>query len=80
MYYVYVIQSIPHPNQHYTGITENLNQRLVDHNEGRSVHTNKFKPWKIIVAIRVDNERKARAFEKYLKTGSGRAFMKRHFL
>jgi putative endonuclease len=80
MYYVYVIQSLSHPNQHYTGITENLNQRLVDHNEGRSVHTNKFKPWKIIVAIRFDNERKARAFEKYLKTGSGRAFMKRHFL
>ena len=80
MYYVYVIQSLSHPNQHYTGMTENMNQRLLDHNEGRSVHTNKFKPWRIIVARRIDNEKKARAFEKYLKTGSGRAFMKRHFL
>lgn len=80
MYYVYVIQSLSHPNQHYTGITENLNQRLQDHNEGRSVHTNKFKPWKVVVAIRFEDEKKARAFEKYLKTGSGRAFMKRHFL
>jgi len=80
MYYVYVIQSLSHPNQHYTGITENLNQRLQDHNEGRSVRTNKFKPWKVVVAIRFEDEKKARAFEKYLKTGSGRAFMKRHFL
>jgi len=80
MYYVYIIQSVNHPTQRYTGITENLNQRLVDHNDGRSVHTSKFRPWEIVVAIRLSDERKARPFEKYLKTGSGRAFMKRHFL
>lgn len=80
MFYVYILRSIEHPKQTYTGLTENLNQRITDHNEGKSVHTRTFKPWECIVAIRFVDEQPARAFEKYLKTGSGRAFQKRHFL
>ncbi|MCG3183504.1 MAG: hypothetical protein ICCCNLDF_01607 [Planctomycetes bacterium] len=80
MFYVYVMRSIASPNQVYTGITENLPQRISDHNQGKSTHTNKFKPWECIVAIRFSDEQRARAFERYLKTGSGRAFLKRHFL
>lgn len=80
MFYVYVLRSFANPKQVYTGITEDLNQRIKDHNEGKSVHTNKFKPWECVVAIRFADETKAREFERYLKTGSGRAFLKRHFL
>ena len=49
------------------------------HNEGKSIHTNKFKPWKKVVEIGFDDPAKATAFEKYLKSGSGRAFAKKHF-
>ena len=80
MFYVYLIQSIEHPKQIYTGFTENLPNRLQAHNDGRSTHTNKFKPWRCVVALRFESEELAKDFERYLKTGSGRAFVKRHFL
>lgn len=37
--YVYLLQSISHPAQRYTGSTTNLRQRLAEHNQGRSTHT-----------------------------------------
>ncbi len=51
----------------------------MDHNWGRSKHTAKFKPWKIIVAIQFNDDQKALKFERYLKSGSGQAFLNRHF-
>ena len=45
MYYVYFLRSKGHPDQTYIGSTSNLQQRLSDHNSGKSIHTNKFKPW-----------------------------------
>lgn len=80
MFYVYLLQSIDHPKQIYTGLTEDLPERLRAHNEGRSTHTNKFKPWRCLVALRFESAVAAREFEAYLKTGSGRAFAKRHFI
>jgi putative endonuclease len=55
-------------------------QRLADHNNGKSTHTNKFRPWKIETCTWFADSEKARKFERYLKTGSGRAFTKKHFL
>jgi predicted GIY-YIG superfamily endonuclease len=77
MFYVYLIRSIAFPDQVYVGITEDLKKRLVTHNSGGSVHTAKYKPWKLIVYLGFKNEAKARQFEKYLKSGSGRAFAKK---
>ena len=77
--YVYLIQSIPHPEQRYVGITSNVAKRLTAHNEGRSSHTSKFKPWKLITCLAFSNSDKAREFERYLKSGSGRAFANRRF-
>ncbi len=71
MYFVYSIKSENHPDRYYVGITHDVERRLVEHNAGKSIHTNKFKPWKLLVYIAF--------FEKYLKTGSGRAFCERHF-
>ena len=79
MKYVYLIQSMPFPKQKYTGITDDLKKRLADHNSGKSVHTAKYKPWKLIAYLGFANEGKAREFERYLKSGSGRAFAKKHF-
>lgn len=80
MHYVYLIQSIKFPNEHYVGYSEDLQTRIKDHNSGKSTHTNKFKPWKLIAYFAFDDIQTAKDFESYLKTGSGRAFLKKHFL
>lgn len=76
---VYLLESVSHPGKRYVGITTNLEQRLSEHNAGKSSHTSKFKPWKCVVALNFSDDSKAEAFEKYLKQGSGHAFAKRHF-
>ena len=78
-YYVYIIQSINFPDQTYIGITKDLEARLAKHNEGGSPHTSKYKPWKLKVAVMFTDKQKAYAFEKYLKSHSGRAFTSKHF-
>ena len=78
MTYVYILQSLISPERYYTGMTSNLEQRIAEHNAGKSIHTNKFKPQKIKTYIAFSDEQKAEAFELYLKSGSGRAFVKKH--
>ena len=80
MYYVYLLKSQSQPKQPYVGSTRDLRQRLKDHNEERSPHTAKFRPWILIAYFAFAQERTAIAFERYLKSGSGRAFIRRHFL
>jgi len=77
MKYVYLIRSESHPQQSYIGITSDLKKRLAVHNSGGSTHTSKFKPWKLITSLAFSEDSKALAFERYLKTGSGRAFAKK---
>ncbi|MSP42498.1 MAG: GIY-YIG nuclease family protein [Alphaproteobacteria bacterium] len=79
MKYVYILQSLSDPSRFYDGITEDLKSRLKQHNAGEVLHTAKYKPWKIKNYLAFDYHKKAFAFEKYLKSGSGRAFAKRHF-
>lgn len=80
MFYVYIIQSINFPEQFYTGFSENINSRLEEHNSGKSVHTNKFKPWKMIYYCAFDDKKKSLDFEKYLKTASGIAFRNKRLI
>lgn len=80
MYYVNLIQSVKFSKEHYVGFSEDLKTRIKDHNSGKSTHTNKFRPWKLIVYLGFNNLEVAKDFEEYLKTGSGRAFLKKHFL
>ena len=79
MYHVYLLRSQSDPSQHYVGFTENMRERLARHNSGASVHTNKCRPWKLMFAISFADRESALAFERYLKSGSGRAFSARHF-
>ncbi len=74
MFYVYLLISQSHPDQRYVGFTTDLEARIKSHNEGASVHTRKYKPWKLVSYSAFDDERRAREFEYYLKSGSGRAF------
>ena len=78
MKYVYLLQSQSHPDKRYVGLTADLNQRLKDHNARKSPHTSKHTPWDCVVAVRFGNDARAEAFERYLKSGSGHAFAKRH--
>ena len=71
MTYVYLIQSISFPDRKYIGRSSNIKKRLDAHNEGRSPHTSKYKPWKLVSYIAFSDESKAREFESYLKSGSG---------
>lgn len=80
MWYVYIIRSQDHPNQEYTGATEDLKQRLADHNAGKSSHTAKFKPWSLLCYIAMPDKMAALEFEKYLKSHSGRAFAKKRLI
>jgi len=74
MKHVYLLQSITHPEQRYIGSTSDLEKRLASHNAGQSPHTAKFRPWKLITSLSFTDDDKAILFEKYLKSGSGRAF------
>ncbi|MFH1643782.1 MAG: GIY-YIG nuclease family protein [bacterium] len=80
MFYVYIIQSINHPQKKYVGCTSNIKKRLRNHNSGTTPHTKKYLPWEPIVCICFKNKDKAVAFEKYLKSGSGRAFAAKHLI
>ncbi len=61
-------------------MTRDLRQRLSDHNAGKSPHTRKFKPWALVAYIGFADGPTAAAFEQYLKSGSGKTFLKRQFL
>jgi predicted GIY-YIG superfamily endonuclease len=74
MHYVYLLRSINHPDRTYIGFTEDLKARLKAHNHGQSSHTSKFKPWELVTYISFSDRAKALAFEKYLKSHSGKAF------
>jgi putative endonuclease len=77
MKYVYFLQSIDHPDQNYVGLADDLRARLKVHNSGGSVHTAKYKPWRFVTYIGFSDETKAVAFERYMKSSSGRAFAKK---
>jgi predicted GIY-YIG superfamily endonuclease len=77
MWYVYIIRSVNFPEQEYIGATADLKRRLPEHNAGKSTHTAKFKPWVLIWYCAFPDQFKALAFEKYLKSHSGRAFTKK---
>ncbi|MHC1703862.1 MAG: GIY-YIG nuclease family protein [Tenuifilaceae bacterium] len=67
-------------NTHYTGCTSNINERIVRHNKGQVAYTKSRLPVKLIFYANFTSKYRAYEFEKYLKTGSGRAFAKKHLL
>ena len=79
MFYTYILQSLAHQNQRYFGHTADLRNRVAEHNAGKCPHTSKFLPWRLQVYVAFEAIEQAQMFEKYLKSGSGRAFANRHF-
>jgi putative endonuclease len=74
---VYILQSVEYPERFYSGFTENLRERLAQHNHGACPHTRKFRPWRIKTAVAFTDREQALEFERYLKTASGRAFARK---
>lgn len=79
MYYVYLLESEVSGGQRYIGLTTELKRRLADHNAGKSSHTSKYTPWRLVTYVAFSDVEKARAFERYLKSGSGHAFAEKRF-
>ena len=77
--FVYILRSASTQSHPYVGLTHDVPARLADHNAGRCAHTARYRPWQLHVTIELPDEQRAIDFERYLKSGSGRAFAKRHF-
>jgi len=80
MRYVYVLKSLKQRNRIYTGITADPNLRMIFHNDGKSRHTASGCPWEMVVCIRFQDDSLARDYERHLKTGSGRAYLRKRFV
>ena len=79
MFYVYILHAAAETDRHNVGVTGDLKDRLARHNGGEVAHTSKYRPWVLDTYVAFADKAKAYAFEKYLKSGSGRAFAKGHF-
>jgi predicted GIY-YIG superfamily endonuclease len=77
--FVYILTSLLTEHEYYVGLTSDPGTRLRAHNAGLSPHTSHHRPWRFLVCIEFDEESPAIEFERYLKTGSGREFARRHF-
>jgi putative endonuclease len=77
MEYVYILESL-NGLHFYVGIADDVPARLLKHNAGEVPHTSKYRPWRVRTYIAFTDENLAFAFERYLKSGSGRAFAKKH--
>lgn len=80
MYIVYLLKSKKEPAQYYIGFTQNLDRRLKEHNNGESSYSKRFAPWEIETFLTFRNKFLAENFEKYLKAGSGQAFLKKRLI
>ena len=78
MYYVYFL--LCSNGQIYTGSTNDLNERLKRHNSGQVFFTKDKLPVKLAGYFALKNKYAAFGLEKYFKSGSGRAFIKKHKL
>jgi putative endonuclease len=75
IYFTYVLVS-EMDKSWYIGYSSNLEKRLIDHNSGKTITTNRKKPWKILYYEASFNKEDAIAREKYLKSGMGRRYLK----
>ena len=72
-----MLTSIAHSSERYIGVTSDLRTRLAEHNEGKSAHTSKYRPWRLATYVAFSDRAQAEAFEAYLKSGSGHAFARK---
>ena len=79
-FFVYILQSEVDPEKIYVGFTEHIEQRLEDHNSKSQIYSRRYAPWQLVTYIVFSSRESALAFEKYLKTPSGKAFLRKRLL
>ena len=72
------IREEPNPLKTVAYYTD-LRSRLAEHNRGKCRYTAQHRPWKLKLYVASETRELACGFERYLKSGSGHAFAKRHF-
>jgi len=75
VYWVYAIQS-EKDGSIYVGMTKNVDEMLKQHNAGKSKSTKGYRPWNLFYSEKIGDRLAAREREKYLKSGSGKEFLK----
>lgn len=77
MYVIYILKSKTH-NHYYTGQTDNIKRRLLEHNSGNHYWTSKYKPWELIYTEEYSTRDDVINREKYLKSHAGRNWIKKN--
>lgn len=80
MYIVYILTSKKYPARYYIGTTQNLDKRLIERNSEKSIYSKRYAPWRIETYVTLRKKHLAEEFEKYLKSGSGFAFLKKRLI
>ena len=75
MYFVYVIQSDV-DGRFYNGLTKDIENRVKEHNTGKTKSTRPYKPWKLVYLEEYKTREEARKRELFLKSGEGRELLK----
>ncbi len=77
-YFLYILKSKNY-SKSYVGISQNPEQRLKEHNAGKSRYTKRYMPWKLIYVEKFDSRKLARKREKYYKSAAGRRALRKIF-
>ena len=81
MYYTYILRSKKQPGAIYIGSTVDLEKRLLKHNASyKDSYSKRYAPWEIETCVVFSEMYSAKKFEKYLKSSSGKAFMKKRLI
>jgi len=79
-HFVYILRSLTEPTKTYVGFTTRLDERLDEHNSGSQVYSRRYAPWARVTHVAFSDRNVALAFERYLKTPSGKAFIQKHLI
>ena len=80
-YYVYILKSQKDPKQFYVGYTTGIEKRMENHqNPKATAYTRQYAPWELETFVVFKDKDLAQKFEIYLKSHSGRAFLRKHLL
>ena len=79
-FHVYILTSVRNPSRYYIGFSSDPLRRLLEHNNGKNPSTTRYAPWRLSVTISFSQKDEAMTLERYLKSGSGRSFVRKHLL
>lgn len=77
MFYTYVLKSVKF-NKFYTGYTENLEKRLLEHNNKLNYYSKRYAPWRVVYFEKFYTQEEAIKREKYFKSAAGRNWLKKN--